>query len=430
MKGFKRIAGLVLAVSVVCSMMPADMGIAAKKATLKTKKVVMIKGEKASIKIKKKQKKAAYKYVSSKKKIAAVSKKGVITAKAEGKAVITVKETLNKKTRLVGKVKVTVNPVPVVITPAPVIPTVAPTEEPTPEPTPEPTATYRPISEFRDNDDWSVPQNFEALDGSVAGTAEYITYPSTAIVEGRTINRNAWVILPKDYDESKKYPVVYMNHGIFGNENTMYGCHVQNVLWNAIANGDAEEMIMVLPNGCANETGTDNGLGFNVVHYKAYDNFLNDFEQCLKPYIDENYSTLTDRANTAICGFSMGGRVTLHLGFALQDTFRYVGAFCPAPGIFDFSDMGVTDVGLFKRDEFTLKDEYMDDTLVMIVKGKNDGTVHKFPKEYHDQLVANDVPHMYIETMGGYNETGDGGHGDPVFKFGLYNFVSRIFKLY
>jgi len=220
-----------------------------------------------------------------------------------------------------------------------------------------------------------------------------------------------------------------MNHGIFGNETTMYGCHVQNVLWNAIANGDAEEMILVFPNGCANESGKDNGLGFNTEHYKAYNNFLNDFEQCLKPYIDEHYSTLTDRANTAICGFSMGGRVSLHLGFTLQDTFRYVGAFCPAPGIFDYTDQGVTDVGLFTKESFTLKDKYMDDTFVMIIKGINDGMVHKFPKDYHDALTDNGVPHMYYETMGGYNETGNGDHGDDVFKFGFYNFVSRIFKV-
>ncbi|WP_254557734.1 alpha/beta hydrolase-fold protein, partial [Salmonella enterica] len=60
----------------------------------------------------------------------------------------------------------------------------------------------------------------------------------------------------------------------------------------------------------------------------------------LMPYINENYSTYTDRAHTAVCGFSMGGRVSLHLGFAMQDTFRYVGAFCPAPGILDFTDNG------------------------------------------------------------------------------------------
>ena len=91
----------------------------------------------------------------------------------------------------------------------------------------------------------------------------------------------------------------------------------------------------------------------------------------------------------------MCGRVTLHLGFALQDTFRYIDANCPAPGIFDFTDMGVSGPGLFTKDEFTIKDEYWDDTLVMIVEGTNDTVVHKFPGEYHQALVDNGVEHIH-----------------------------------
>lgn len=286
------------------------------------------------------------------------------------------------------------------------------------DPTEEP-VQVKSIKPYLEDTNYDVPDNYDRIDNSVAGTISTITYPSTVIKNDGVVNRNAKVALPKDYDENKKYPVIYMNHGIFGNENSLSGDNVQNVLWNAIAEGVAEEAILVFPNCCANEAGA--GDGFSVEHYSAYNNFLNDLKNCLMPYINEHYSTYTDRNHTAVCGFSMGGRVTLHVGFTLQDMFRYAGAFCPAPGIFDFSDMGVSDKGLFTPDTFTLKDEYMNDTLVMIVKGTTDTVVHKFPGEYHDALVKNNVPHIFYEK--------EGGHEAKVYKHGFYNFVRRIFHL-
>ena len=283
-----------------------------------------------------------------------------------------------------------------------------------------------PISKYLEDDSSDVPDGFDKVDSSVAGIVEDIEYPSTVITEGEVVMRKAKVVLPKDYTEDKKYPVVYLNHGIFGNETSLYGDNVQNVVWNAIANGDAEEMIAVFPNCCANETGDDNGLGFNAQHYAAYTNFLNDLEQCLMPYINENYSTLTGRENTAICGFSMGGRVSLHIGFTLQDTFRYIGACCPAPGIFEHNDYGVHEEGLFTHDTFTLKDEYMNDTLVLIAEGDSDDIVGNstnankhFPYDYHLALEDNGVPHLFF--------TYQGGHDGSVYKKGMYNFFRRIF---
>lgn len=220
-----------------------------------------------------------------------------------------------------------------------------------------------------------------------------------------------------------------MLHGIFGNETTLYGDHVQNVMWNAIASGAAEEMIMVLPNACANESGTDDGLGFNKTHYEAYDNFINDLRDCLMPYIEANYSVAAGRENTAICGFSMGGRVTLQIGFTMPEAFRYIGAFCPAFGIFEYTNNGVHEDGLFTEETFTLPDEYMNDTLVLIAAGYNDGIVRTEPKRYADVLTKNKVPHLYYETMGGDSvHPGDGGHGDMVHRHGLYQFLKRIFK--
>lgn len=451
MKKTSRALSIALAVAMTLSTAVVNdtAGAAASKATLKTKKVNMNVGKKVTIKINRKQKKAVYKFVSSKKAVAAVSKKGVITAKKAGKATITVKETLKKKTRKLGKVNVTVKkvsttetsvtqtPVTQTSTPAPAtqtpVVTATPTTEPTSTPTatPVPTSPYAPISDFL-TEEFDVPVGFRNSNEANNGTITKIQYPSTVIKEGETVMRNANICLPKDYDPEdtdKKYPVIYICHGIGGDEDGMKDCSY--VLWNAIAEEKAEEAIIVCPNCCANEYNGNGPLDFfSLEHYAGYNNFLNDFEKCLKPYIDENYNTLTDRENTAICGFSMGGRVTLHLGFTLQDTFRYVGAFCPAPGIFDFTDQGVTGKGLFEKENFKIKDEYKDDTLVMLFEGTNDTIVHKFPGEYEAALVDNGVTHLYQKTKGsnGNGGDGDGGHSADVYKYGFYNFVTRIFK--
>ena len=55
----------------------------------------------------------------------------------------------------------------------------------------------------------------------------------------------------------------------------------------------------------------------------------------------------------------------------------------------------------------------------MIVKGTTDGVVKQFPKDYHDALTANKVPHIFMELPGG--------HDGNVYKPGLYNFLRRIF---
>ena len=98
-KAVKSGVCLLLAAGLVCTGSLSGTTQAAKKATLKTKKVTMNVGEKKSIVIKNKNKKASYSFVSSAKAKAAVTKKGVIKAKKAGKATITVKEKYKKKTR-------------------------------------------------------------------------------------------------------------------------------------------------------------------------------------------------------------------------------------------------------------------------------------------------------------------------------------------
>ena len=433
-----------LAVSTFSAFTPAT---AAAKAKLVKKKLTLTVGQKKKIAIKSKKKKAKYSFKASNKK-ASVSKSGVITAKKAGKVKIAVKEKLKKKTRKVGTITVTIKKkiaqnttVPALNTPTPVVtatPAASPSNEPTAEPTATATATPTPKvtpTPFPENPEFSnIPKGYTAKNQANKGEVERFEYESTEYISDdesakkTPIDRYAMVVLPKDYSKTKKYPVVYMLHGLSDTPESMVGNGILNdgagtqyVVWNAIANGDVKECIVVYPCVCCNEEGKSN---FNTDAKTAsyYDYIINDLTKVLMPAINKEYSTLTGRENTAVCGFSMGGRETLNIGIRRPDLFSGIGLFNPAPGALDGGDM------LTKAD-LKLDDEYINSTYIQITKGATDTVVGSNPTNYYNALKAAGIPCSYYETMGGDPAgKGNGGHWATVYHHGLYNFLKRIFK--
>ncbi len=433
-----------LAVSTLSAFTPAT---AAAKAKLVKKKLTLTVGQKKKIAIKSKKKKAKYSFKASNKK-ASVSKSGVITAKKAGKVKITVKEKLKKKTRKVGTITVTIKKkiaqnttVPALNTPTPVVtatPAASPSNEPTAEPTATATATPTPKvtpTPFPENPEFSnIPKGYTAKNQANKGEVERFEYESTEYISDdesakkTPIDRYAMVVLPKDYSKTKKYPVVYMLHGLSDTPESMVGNGILNdgagtqyVVWNAIANGDVKECIVVYPCVCCNEEGKSS---FNTDAKTAsyYDYIINDLTKVLMPAINKEYSTLTGRENTAVCGFSMGGRETLNIGIRRPDLFSGIGLFNPAPGALDGGDM------LTKAD-LKLADEYINSTYIQITKGATDTVVGSNPTNYYNALKAAGIPCSYYETMGGDPAgKGNGGHWATVYHHGLYNFLKRIFK--
>ena len=433
-----------LAVSTFSAFTPAT---AAAKAKLVKKKLTLTVGQKKKIAIKSKKKKAKYSFKASNKK-ASVSKSGVITAKKAGKVKIAVKEKLKKKTRKVGTITVTIKKKiaqnttgPALSTPTPVVtatPAASPSNEPTAEPTATATATPTPKvtpTPFPENPEFSnIPKGYTAKNQANKGEVERFEYESTEYISDdesakkTPIDRYAMVVLPKDYSKTKKYPVVYMLHGLSDTPESMVGNGILNdgagtqyVVWNAIANGDVKECIVVYPCVCCNEEGKSN---FNTDAKTAsyYDYIINDLTKVLMPAINKEYSTLTGRENTAVCGFSMGGRETLNIGIRRPDLFSGIGLFNPAPGALDGGDM------LTKAD-LKLADEYINSTYIQITKGATDTVVGSNPTNYYNALKAAGIPCSYYETMGGDPAgKGNGGHWATVYHHGLYNFLKRIFK--
>lgn len=240
------------------------------------------------------------------------------------------------------------------------------------------------------------------------GTIEKKTYFSKKANKNKPYN----ILLPADYDESKKYPVLYVLHGFFENENRMITngngqMYTRQIVGNAIASGDAKDMIVVFPFIFTSSTMNDaTGFG-DAGSVQGYNNFVDDIVDSLMPHIEENYSVLTGKDNTAVTGFSMGGMESLSIGMKYGDKFGYVGAICPAPGL----------QGAFKWNS-----EEETPYLLFITGGTNDNVVGlTTPEGYHNNFEKNGVPHVWHVVQGG-------NHGDDSIHSHLYTFIKGVFQ--
>ena len=145
--------------------------------------------------------------------------------------------------------------------------------------------------------------------------------------------RHAMVYTPALYEQKKmqkkRFPVLYLQHGM-GEDETGWSKqgHMQHIMDNAIAAGEAEPMIVVMESGDikAPFRGGDNRAGFSEYGASFYKVMIGD----LIPYIDANFRTLADREHRAMAGLSWGGHQTFDLVLNHIDTFAWMGAFSGA----------------------------------------------------------------------------------------------------
>jgi enterochelin esterase-like enzyme len=142
--------------------------------------------------------------------------------------------------------------------------------------------------------------------------------------------RKARVYTPPGYSKDKKHPVLYLLHGIGGDENEWARGGVPDVILdNLYADKKAVPMIVVLPNGRASKDLTPRSP-FNQ-QGPAFAAFEKELLTDLIPFIEKTYSVKTDRESRAIAGLSMGGGQSLNFGLGNLDTFAWVGGFSSAP---------------------------------------------------------------------------------------------------
>lgn len=251
----------------------------------------------------------------------------------------------------------------------------------------------------------AAPEGFDvAKDGVAKGEMVSDSYKSTTV--GTT--RKVTIYLPPKYDKSKKYPVLYLLHGIGGDEREWPDQGAPNVIMdNLIGDKKAAEMIVVMPNGRAQVN--DAAEGNIYAASGAFETFEKDLLVDLIPFIEGKYSTYTDKEHRAIAGLSMGGGQSLNFGLGNMDKFAYVGGFSSAPNTRQPQQL-IPDVEKTKKENKVL----------WMVCGSNDGLMFNSSrlKAFCDE---NGVPCTLIQYP-------EGQHDFVVWKYGLYNFTQLIFK--
>ncbi|MCB9911415.1 MAG: esterase family protein [Verrucomicrobiales bacterium] len=235
------------------------------------------------------------------------------------------------------------------------------------------------------------------------GKLELIEYKSKSVGTIRKMN----VYTPPGYNQDHKYPVLYLLHGIGGDETEWQRFAQPNLLLdNLIADGKAVPMIIVMPNGRAQKN--DRAEGNVMASAPAFAAFEEDLLQDVIPTIESRYSVQADREHRALAGLSMGGGQSLNFGLAHLDTFAWVGGLSSAPNTKPPKEL-VPDPQAAARQ---LK-------LLWLSCGNKDGLI-RISQGVHTYLKENNVPHIW--------HVDGNGHDATHWRNSLYYFAQRLFQ--
>lgn len=240
-------------------------------------------------------------------------------------------------------------------------------------------------------------------EGIAHGKLEMIEYDSKTVGTRRKMQ----VYTPPGYSTDRKYPVLYLLHGIGGDETEWERfAHPDMLLDNLIADGKAVSMIIVMPNGRAQK---DDRAGPNAMATApAFAKFERDLLDDVIPAIESRYSVQADREHRALAGLSMGGGQALNFGLAHLDTFAWVGGFSSAPNTKPPAEL-VPDPAAAKE---KLK-------LLWISCGNKDGLI-RISQGVHAYLKEKQVPHVW--------HVDGNGHDATHWRNNLWLFAQHIFK--
>jgi len=212
---------------------------------------------------------------------------------------------------------------------------------------------------------------------------------------------------PPGYTKDEKYPVLYLLHGIGGDETEWQRFATPNVLLdNLIADGKAKPMIIVMPNGRAQKN--DRAEGNVFASAPAFAAFEQDLLNDVIPAIESRYSVQADREHRAVAGLSMGGGQSLNFGLAHLDTFAWIGGFSSAPNTKAPEEL-IPDPAKTKKQL----------ELLWLSCGNKDGLI-RISQRMQRYLKEHEIPHVW--NVDSY------GHDPTHWRNNLYHFIQQLFK--
>lgn len=166
------------------------------------------------------------------------------------------------------------------------------------------------------------------------GTLTKVWYDS----QNAGMDRRLTVYLPAGYEQTKgKYPVLYLLHGSGGDENAWSELgRAAQIMDNLIAEGKAQPMIVVMPNGVVRNPSApevNEANMFQPTMANSRDQDTRPFEDefpVIRKFVEQTFRVKSGPQNTAIAGLSMGGRHSFAISRRYPGTIGYVGMFSGA----------------------------------------------------------------------------------------------------
>lgn len=253
------------------------------------------------------------------------------------------------------------------------------------------------------------------------GTVSRVWYHSDVLGKDRRMA----VYTPAGYETSgKRYPVLYLLHGMGGDEEAwLCTGRTAQILDNLIAQGKAEPMIVVMPNGNTLHKSapgeSDEGM------YKPYNcgSFDTSFEAHFKDvlsFVDKRYRTVRNASGRAIAGLSMGGGHSYHISLNYPGTFDYVGLFSSALDRDGGDPSKQLDPEMYRDIDAKIDRLFKNNPkLYYIAIGKED-FLYKTNEQYRKKLDSKGYKYEYLES--------EGGHIWRNWRIYLEDFAQKIFK--
>lgn len=245
------------------------------------------------------------------------------------------------------------------------------------------------------------------------GKLTVVQYTSKTVGELREMS----VYTPPGYSSDRKYPVLYLLHGL-GVDRRQWTewCQADIIADNLIADGKIQPLVIVFPNCDTKLTVTDTSAASRSGRADNFEGYRRSFEEDLLkdiiPYIDSHYSTISDAEHRALAGLSMGGGQSLNIGLYHPETFTYIGGFSSAPNTNKFG--GMYDVQ-FIPDIKVAREKLK---LLWIGCGTKDG-LWWVSERAHQYLNEISLPHVW--------NVDNNGHDNTEWDRNLYLFSQRIF---
>lgn len=237
---------------------------------------------------------------------------------------------------------------------------------------------------------------------------------------GLGMKRRMTIYTPAGYREGKKYPVMYLLHGAGGDEEAWPTLgRTAQILDNLIAQGKAEPMIVVIPNGNASDDASPYATG--LTRKERPKASYEDTFQDIMNYVNKNYRVKKGADNTAICGLSMGGYHTWAISKLHPGKFGYIGLYSAAVRM-DRNSSKSVDVQLEEDAKVSGQMKALFDAkphLYWIAIGKDD-FLYQQNVGLRKFLDKKNYPYEYYES--------EGGHIWRNWRVYLTMFAQRVFK--